>query len=292
MCGSASTADLLSDYLATIDRSRPQGEWGRRMMERRLRAYLSWKARLADTDTKSGARNQNSRPGITMQTSGAPSSKPNQTLSEALAKKDAMRKERSMNRRRIRGGAPGGAANTGHPGISQTPSPSPSTITAKETGMSAKEREKLGILTGEGEMRIEADGLADLYVFLSSLSINLISFKISFATQKDLQVLDDEDDIIILSPVAGPSSSTGARRQTINVDEEIVASFGLEEVLMDENPDYGLLEPEQQILFRVYSDDTDDTLLDDIQPRFIIMYEPNQDFTRRIEVWSSLREWT
>ena len=47
---------------------------------------------------------------------------------------------------------------------------------------------------------------------------------------------------------------------------------------------YGLLAPEQTVLVRAYSDDTDDQMLAEIRPRFIVMFEPNQDFIRRIEV--------
>lgn len=50
--------------------------------------------------------------------------------------------------------------------------------------------------------------------------------------------------------------------------------------------DYGLVTPEQTVLVRAYSDDSDDRLLAEIRPRFIIMLEPNQDFIRRIEVRS------
>jgi len=46
---------------------------------------------------------------------------------------------------------------------------------------------------------------------------------------------------------------------------------------------YGLLPPERTVIIRAYSDDTDDQVLAEIQPRFIVMYEPNQDFIRRIE---------
>jgi DNA excision repair protein ERCC-4 len=38
------------------------------------------------------------------------------------------------------------------------------------------------------------------------------------------------------------------------------------------------------VLVRAYSDDTDDQMLAEIRPRFIVMFEPNQDFVRRIEV--------
>ncbi|KAJ7889609.1 hypothetical protein B0H13DRAFT_2041364 [Mycena leptocephala] len=50
---------------------------------------------------------------------------------------------------------------------------------------------------------------------------------------------------------------------------------------------YGLLAPQQTVLVRAYSDDTDDRMLAEIQPRFIIMYEPNMDFIRRMEVYRS-----
>lgn len=48
---------------------------------------------------------------------------------------------------------------------------------------------------------------------------------------------------------------------------------------------YGLVQPEQLVIVRSYSDDTDDQVLAEIKPRFIIMYEPNLDFVRRIETY-------
>ena len=50
------------------------------------------------------------------------------------------------------------------------------------------------------------------------------------------------------------------------------------------NEYYGLVQPEQLVIVRTYGDDTDDQVLAEIRPRFIIMYEPNLDFVRRIEV--------
>lgn len=61
-----------------------------------------------------------------------------------------------------------------------------------------------------------------------------------------------------------------------------------EQLTFDAN--FGLLTPEQTIVIRTYSDDTDDDMLADLRPRFIILYEPNQDFIRRIEV-SSKELW-
>jgi DNA excision repair protein ERCC-4 len=47
---------------------------------------------------------------------------------------------------------------------------------------------------------------------------------------------------------------------------------------------YGLLPADETIIIRAYSDDTDDRMLADIQPRFVIMFEPCVEFIRRIEV--------
>lgn len=47
---------------------------------------------------------------------------------------------------------------------------------------------------------------------------------------------------------------------------------------------YRLLPPVQTLLVRAYSDDTDDWMLDEIKPRFIVMFEPCMEFVRRVEV--------
>jgi hypothetical protein len=47
---------------------------------------------------------------------------------------------------------------------------------------------------------------------------------------------------------------------------------------------YGLLAPEQTVLVRAFSDDSDDRMLAEIRPKFIVMFEPNMEFIRRIEV--------
>ena len=78
--------------------------------------------------------------------------------------------------------------------------------------------------------------------------------------------------------IEGPSI-----KSIINIDEELALSMATEDAA-DIDTDYGLLEPEQIITFRAYSDDGDDQLLEDLSPRFIIMYEPNLEFIRRIEV--------
>lgn len=50
---------------------------------------------------------------------------------------------------------------------------------------------------------------------------------------------------------------------------------------------YGLLPPEETVLIRAYSDDSDDRMLAEIEPKFIVMFEPSMEFIRRIEVYRS-----
>jgi hypothetical protein len=47
---------------------------------------------------------------------------------------------------------------------------------------------------------------------------------------------------------------------------------------------YGLLAPKTTVLVRAYLDDGDDQVLAEIRPSFVVMFEPNEDFIRRIEV--------
>ncbi|EKM77091.1 hypothetical protein AGABI1DRAFT_122321 [Agaricus bisporus var. burnettii JB137-S8] len=64
--------------------------------------------------------------------------------------------------------------------------------------------------------------------------------------------------------------------------------FALDLLTQDEfESSYGLLPPEQTIVIRACSDDTDDRMLAEIQPRFIVMFEPSVEFIRRVEVYRS-----
>lgn len=75
-------------------------------------------------------------------------------------------------------------------------------------------------------------------------------------------------------------------------DAELALALSLEASLPPDEaefePFYGLLAPAQTVVVRAYTDDGDDRLLAELQPRFIVMYEPNQDFIRRIEVYKAL----
>lgn len=53
---------------------------------------------------------------------------------------------------------------------------------------------------------------------------------------------------------------------------------------LDFDINYGLLAPQQTVVVRAYTDDSDDQVLAEIQPRFVVMFEPSEEFIRRIEV--------
>src|SRR6267154_6878796 len=73
-----------------------------------------------------------------------------------------------------------------------------------------------------------------------------------------------------------------------SADAELALALSLEDSLPPDDaefePLYGLLVPAQTVIVRAYADDSDDRMLAELQPRFVVMYEPNQDFIRRIEV--------
>lgn len=102
MTSSPQSSALVSEFLSKMDIDAPKGERGRKMMESKLRRYLYWKGRLASQkNSKSGTSAQTEKPAP--QTFGGTGSA---GVSEGLQRKDKERAARSLNRRRIRGGAP------------------------------------------------------------------------------------------------------------------------------------------------------------------------------------------
>lgn len=57
-----------------------------------------------------------------------------------------------------------------------------------------------------------------------------------------------------------------------------------EGIMEDWSTDYGLLAPEDSVIIRPYGGEDDDILLQELRPRFVVMYEPNLAFIRRLEV--------
>ena len=51
---------------------------------------------------------------------------------------------------------------------------------------------------------------------------------------------------------------------------------------------YGLVQPEDTVIVRAYADDSDDMMLMELRPRFVVMFDPSLEFLRRIEVFNQL----
>lgn len=67
-------------------------------------------------------------------------------------------------------------------------------------------------------------------------------------------------------------------------DFELLKGIIASQLEGDFDTQYGLLVPEQTVFIRTYSDDSDDRMLAELQPKFIVMFDPSLDFVRRVEV--------
>jgi len=58
------------------------------------------------------------------------------------------------------------------------------------------------------------------------------------------------------------------------------------EMVFEDNADdyFELYDNEDAVLILPYDGDMDDRVLEEIRPRFVVMYEPNPVFIRRVEV--------
>lgn len=97
----------------------------------------------------------------------------------------------------------------------------------------------------------------------------------------------DRDPFIFLNSWAAQSTEAVDAALALDLNDGSLLNFDSGEFEAQFDEHFGLLVPQQTVLVRPYSDDTDDRMLAEIQPRFIVMYEPNMDFIRRIEVGRS-----
>ncbi|KAG1814268.1 uncharacterized protein BJ212DRAFT_1482008 [Suillus subaureus] len=95
-----------------------------------------------------------------------------------------------------------------------------------------------------------------------------------------VESIDDADDIAAF--LASQPSDFLVSSDADALLLETLLSSGAE---IDFDTHYGLLAPSQTVIVRAYTDDMDDQILAELQPRFIVMFEPNLDFVRRIEVY-------
>ncbi|KAI0347344.1 hypothetical protein BDW22DRAFT_1351756 [Trametopsis cervina] len=93
-----------------------------------------------------------------------------------------------------------------------------------------------------------------------------------------------------VAPVARAEEMSDADRMAIFfAQQESVDDFPEDVAFLrfgdDFDDNYGLVAPEEAVVVRSYTDDSDDQVLAELQPRYIIMFEPNLDFVRRVEVY-------
>lgn len=110
MTATSRTATTISEYLSTLDPDEPLGVQGRPMMEKKLRRYLWWKAKLDEYKGKT-KRSGNANFRLNHKAKGA-----DDGMSEAMKKKDKERIERTASRRRVRGAAPASIATSSRAG--------------------------------------------------------------------------------------------------------------------------------------------------------------------------------
>nr|ODN98611.1 DNA excision repair protein ERCC-4 [Cryptococcus depauperatus CBS 7855] len=74
----------------------------------------------------------------------------------------------------------------------------------------------------------------------------------------------------------------------LEIDSGIVDELGLYGFAQGSSQEgFGLVAPEDTVIIRPYGGEDDDILLQELRPRFIVMYEPNLAFIRRLEVYKN-----
>ncbi|KAJ7062873.1 hypothetical protein C8F01DRAFT_985778 [Mycena amicta] len=97
----------------------------------------------------------------------------------------------------------------------------------------------------------------------------------------------EANDIAAFWQSRGDSGGPSEDPQEIDLDSLGLLNLDTADLEREFDTHYGLLAPQQTVIVRAYGGDADDRMLAELQPRFIIMYEPNMDFVRRIEVYRS-----
>ena len=71
---------------------------------------------------------------------------------------------------------------------------------------------------------------------------------------------------------------------TMMPDVELIGMLSRDQ---DFDTNYGLIKPEETVIVRAYSDDSDDMMLMELCPRFVVTFDPSLEFLRRMEVFTS-----
>ncbi|TFK24349.1 hypothetical protein FA15DRAFT_669680 [Coprinopsis marcescibilis] len=251
MTSSMHDVRLIAKYLASANLSAQRGMKGRKMMMDKLGGYLWWKRRLGmgkDSETNT-AHGRNG--------------------GKAWS---------GMWQRGVGGG--GGSISASVSG-NATPTPGVSEALLK------KDQERADKNKSRRRLRGGAPPSAGRSVSQTAPVIGPEDFEDLWATEQR-EVID----------LTGPSATLNQLGDSfLDVDNEDISSVSLTLATSsgstgggfgDEfNEFYGLVTPEENVIVRAYSDDGDDRLLEEVQPRFVVMMEPCLEFIRRIEVYKN-----
>ncbi|PWN40252.1 hypothetical protein IE81DRAFT_325773 [Ceraceosorus guamensis] len=269
MVDSDQTCGQLREYLAKMKplRHGPSGledaddpNPGRKMMERRLKHHLFWKGNMgsAASNVPGNAAANPSADGRSATNGHAYGASEHDGRSAALKRKDQAaefdRHASALKRRRRRGGAVGGVPLT---------------------------RVKGGAAERGADMDKESDSVA---TFMSqALARGREEAIMSGATEADIEMpsivdLDaDDDDVGDQDEEEG-----GAKGGLVNA----IAPPSTQMLSQMEFENYfGILSPEELVVVRPYRGDADDNMLQELKPRFIVLYDPNPAFVRRLECY-------
>lgn len=87
-----------------------------------------------------------------------------------------------------------------------------------------------------------------------------------------------------LDPLNSTSESIDADASLIDQDELTFEELDAMQRVDDWDEHYGLVAPEELIIVRHYGGDDDEVMLQELRPRFVVLYDPDQAFIRRLEV--------
>lgn len=97
------------------------------------------------------------------------------------------------------------------------------------------------------------------------------------APQDAFETILAQNGVLDDSEIDLPGGVSDAQRRAAWLEERGLAAE-------DWADSYGLLEPEETVIIRAYGGEDDDILLNELRPRFVVLYEPNLAFIRRLEV--------
>lgn len=137
-------------------------------------------------------------------------------------------------------------------------------VIGTSSGHAKNERATFAAATGANPEAFEEDAekLAEMLVLLSFFRTNnlILTFRVYSIDR------------------SGPSA---ADLETPNIEEE-----GFNPVAFEEY--FGLISQEDLVVIRPYLGDEDDRILEELRPKYVVMFDPDPAFVRRIEVRSLL----